>query len=75
MRGQAGDGPALQQHGTLAGIDEADDGFQRRALADAVAPEQPDHLARPDSQRHPVQDVAFAVMGVKLLDGDERRAT
>src|SRR5262249_38075072 len=74
VRGHAGDGLAFQQDRALAGIDEADDRFQRRALADAVAPEQPDDLARPDVQRHPVQDVAFAVVGVNLLDGDERHA-
>ena len=44
------------------------------ALADAVAAEQPDHLARRDLQRDAVQDVALAVIGVQALDADQRLA-
>ena len=45
--------------------------FERRALADAVATEQADHLALADRQGDAVQDVALAVEGVHLLDCDE----
>ena len=54
------------------GVDEAHDGLERGALADAVAAEQADHLSRPDLQRDAVQDVALAVEGVDVLDRDQR---
>ena len=61
-----------KQHSALARTDEPHDGLERGALADAVAPEQPDHLAPADLQRHAVQDVALAVIGVQVLDRDQR---
>ena len=69
--GHAGDRLAFEQHLALARADEAHDGLERRALADAVAAEQAHHLAPPHRQRHAVQDVALAVEGVDVLDGDE----
>ena len=50
---------------------QAHDGLERRALADAVAPEQAHHLAAADVERDAVQDVALAVIGVHVLDRDE----
>jgi hypothetical protein len=52
-------------------MDEAHDGLERGALADAVAAEQPDHLPAPDLERDAVQDVALAIIGVHVLDRDE----
>jgi len=42
--------------------------LQRRALADSVAAEQPDHLAMPDFERDAIQDMALPVIGVDVLD-------
>ena len=42
-------------------------------FADAVAAEQPDHLAGADLERDAVQNVALAVIGVQVLDQDQRR--
>ena len=55
---------ALEHDAALARRDEAHDGLERRALADAVAAEQSHHLAGPHRQRHAVQDVALAIEGV-----------
>jgi hypothetical protein len=52
-------------------MDETHDGLERRALADAVAPEQAHHLPAVDVKRDPVQDVALAVIGVHVLHRDE----
>jgi hypothetical protein len=52
-------------------MDEAGHGLQCRALADTVAPEKADHLPSADFQRHTVQNVALAVVGVNLLDLEE----
>ena len=75
VRRQAGDGVAVEQHGAVARPNEAHDGFQRRAFADAVAAEEADHLAGTDMKRNAVQDVAFAVIGVHVLDQDQRHGT
>jgi hypothetical protein len=53
-------------------MDEPGDRLQRRALADAVPAEQPDHLAAADLERDTVQDVALAVIGVDVLDLEQR---
>lgn len=68
-----GDAVEGHAHQVLAG--EADftsalahdphDRAQRRCLADAVAAEQRDHFALADGHVDAVQDVAFAVPGVK----------
>ena len=73
VRRQAGDVVAVEQHLALARLHQAHDGFERGAFADAVAAEQPDHLAGADLERDAVQDVALAVIGVHVLDQDERR--
>src|ERR1700722_3020830 len=72
MRRQVNDRAALEQHVALAGMDEAGDRLQGRALADAVASQQPDHLAATDFERDAVEDVAFAVIGVDAVDLEER---
>src|SRR5439155_5573514 len=46
--------------------------LQGGALADAVAPQQPDHLAARDLERDAVQDMALAVIGVDVLDPEQR---
>jgi hypothetical protein len=66
-----GGGPALEQHLAPAGMDEAHDCLQCRALADAVAPEEAHHLACPYLERDAMQDMALAVVGVNVLDLDE----
>ena len=71
VRRHACDGLALEQDFALARIDQPHDGLERGALADAVAAQQPDHLAGTDLQRDAVQDVALAVEGVDVLDGHE----
>jgi hypothetical protein len=53
-------------------MDEPHDGLERRALADAVAPEQTYDLSSVDVERDAVQDVALAVIGVHVLHRDER---
>ena len=72
VRRQAGDGVAVEQHRAVARLHQAHDGLERRAFADAVAAEQADHLAGADGERDAVQDVALAVIGVHVLDQDER---
>jgi hypothetical protein len=71
MRRHLRDRPALEQHAAPGRMNEAHDGLERRALADAVAPEQAYHLAGPDLERDTVQDVALAVVGVDVLDLEE----
>src|SRR5438552_367315 len=46
---------------------EAHHRLERGALADAVATEQPHHLARADLDRHPVENVGLAVIGVDVV--------
>src|SRR5437762_14241785 len=53
-------------------MDDPGDRLQGRALADAVATQEPHDLAAPDIQRNTVQDVALAVMGVDFLNLQER---
>src|SRR4051794_1111024 len=67
-----GDRTALEQDAALARMDEAHDGLQGRALADAVAAEEAHHLAPADFERHPVQDMTLAVVGMDVLDLDQR---
>src|SRR5208282_6505162 len=64
-------GPALEAHAPPARTDEPHDGLERRALADAVAPEEPDYLPFPHLEGDAVQNVALAVIGVDVLDLDE----
>ena len=71
VRRQVGDRPAREQHLALLGIDQAHDGLERGALADAVAAQQAHHLAFAHVERNAVQDMALAVIGVHVLDGDE----
>jgi hypothetical protein len=53
-------------------MNEAGHGFQCRALADAVAPEEAHDLPSSDLERDAVQNMAFAVIGVDVLDLEER---
>jgi len=46
----------------------AHDGLERRRLAHAVAAEEADHLAGAHLDRHAVQHVGFAVVGVDVLE-------
>ena len=74
VRRQPGDGIAVEHHRAVARPHQAHDGLQRRALADAVAAEEADHLAGADLERDAVQDMALAVIGVHVLDQDQRHA-
>src|SRR5437762_1008796 len=72
MRREPADRPVLEHDAAGARRHEAGDGFEGRALADAVAPQQPDHLAAPDLERNAVQDMALAVIGMDVLDQEQR---
>src|SRR5260370_286102 len=50
---------------------QPDDRLEGRALADAVAAQEPDDLPATDRERDGVQDVALAVVAVNVLDGEE----
>ncbi len=62
MRGQAGDIGALPPYRTGADRARAHDRAQQTCLADAVAPEQARHGARPRIERHAPQCDGGAVM-------------
>ena len=64
---------ALEQHRAPARMHQAHHRLQGGGLADAVSPEQADHLAVADLQGYALQDVAFAVKSVNPLDAEERR--
>ena len=49
-----------------AGADPAGDGLEQRGLADAVAAEHADHLARTHGEVDALHDVAGAVMSVQV---------
>src|SRR5260370_26643104 len=70
---QMGDRPTLKQHPPLARMDEPHDRLERRALANPVATEEADHLAYSDSERDPVENMALAVIGMDIVDFDQRR--
>src|SRR5690606_6254766 len=59
--------------GLQRGVVDAGDGAQRRGLAGAVAAEQSQDLAVADIEAHALHDVALAVIGVDILDGEEGR--
>src|SRR5271157_970210 len=75
MRWRAVDRNAGEPHRSLARTNKSHDGLERRAFAHAVAAEQADHLAGRDVERHAVKDMALAVIGVHVLDTNERRGT
>jgi hypothetical protein len=70
--GQAGDGIAVEQHAAVARLHQAHDGLERGRLADAVTAEQAHHFTRLHVQGDAVKDVALAVIGVHVLDQDDR---
>jgi hypothetical protein len=72
VRGQAGDGIAVEQHTAVAWLHQAHDGLERGRLADAVPAEQAHHFAPLHVERDAVQDVALAVIGMHILDQDDR---
>ncbi len=72
MRRQALDRVALEDDAPLGRVNEAGYGLEGRALADAVAAQQSYHFAAADFERDPVEDVAFAVIGVDALNLEER---
>src|SRR5262249_26706108 len=73
VRRQPCDRIAAKLYAALGWAHQTHDGFQRGAFADAVTPEQPDYLTRPNMQRHAVRDMAPAVIGMQILDRDQRR--
>jgi hypothetical protein len=62
---------AAQAHAALPGPRDPHDRAERRGLAGAVAADEGDHLALADRQRHALQNVRLAVVGVDLLDGEQ----
>src|SRR5262249_11902078 len=64
---QAGDVAPLEPHTAGGGAHQSHDRLERRRLADAVAPEQADDLASADLDRHAMQNVGLAVVGVDVL--------
>ena len=62
---------AAQAHVTPLGPRDAHDRAERRCLAGAVAPDERDHLALTDRQRHALEDVGLAIVGVDVLDGEQ----
>jgi hypothetical protein len=54
-----------------ARLHETHDALEGGAFADTVASEQADHLAPAYLERHSIQDVALAVVGVQVLDFHE----
>ncbi len=57
-----------------AGAQPAGDGLEQRGLADAVAAEHADHLARAHREVDALHDVAGAVMSVQVRDREHRQA-
>jgi hypothetical protein len=71
VRREVGDRLALEEHPATARTDEPHDRLQGRALTDPVAAEEAHHLALAHFERHPVEDMALAVVGMDILDFDE----
>src|SRR5688572_2907260 len=68
VRRYSADGLAFEGDATFGRSHEPGDRLQRGRLADTVAPEETDDLARAHLDRHPVQDVRLAVVGVDVLE-------
>ena len=64
--GGAVDARAVEGDLAAAGADPAGDGLEQRGLADAVAAEHADHLARAHGEVDALHDVAGAVMSVQV---------
>ena len=71
VRRQAGNRLALEQHLPWLGLTRPMMVLSVVLLPTPLRPSRPDHLARADHERHAVQDVALAVVGVQVLDLDE----
>src|SRR4029077_12528240 len=71
VRREMGDRLALEEHPATARTDEPHDRLQGRALTDPVAAEEAHPLALAHFERHPVEDMALAVIGMDILDFDE----
>jgi hypothetical protein len=63
---------ALEHHFAVARRIEADDRIHQRGFADAVAPEQSENLALLELQRQPLKHIGVAVIGVDVLDFENR---
>ncbi|MCY1376143.1 hypothetical protein D9M69_636130 [compost metagenome] len=71
--GGARHGPALDEHATATGFDDAHERLEQGGLAHAVAAHQADGLALADGEVHAAQDVAGAVVGVQARGLNQRR--
>jgi hypothetical protein len=71
-RGFLGDVVALEHDLAAARRIEADDRIHQRGLADAVAPEQAEDLALLELQRQPLENVGVPVIGVDVLNFENR---
>jgi len=69
IRREAGDVAPFEPYVAFGMAHQPHDRLERRRLADAVPPEQPDNLAGADLDRHAVQDVGLAVIGMDVLQG------
>ena len=62
---------AAHAHMTPARSRDAHDRAQRRRLAGAVASDERDHLAFGGRQRHALENMGLAVVGMDVLDGEK----
>src|SRR2546427_704652 len=67
-----GDVVIPEAHAAATWLRKSDHGSDQRGLAHAVAAEDGHDLARRDVERHTVQHVALAVVGVDVTDGQHR---
>ena len=72
VRRQPDEITALERDRAGGGVHEAHDRLEGRRLADAVAAEQANDLARPDVDADAVEDVGLAVVRVDVAEGQHQ---
>jgi hypothetical protein len=60
----------VEPDAAMGGANDAHDAFECRRLAYAVPPEETDQFPLLQFKRHPVQDVAFPIIAMDVLDLD-----
>jgi hypothetical protein len=65
---------ALEAHAPAGRRDRAGNALERGRLARAVAPQQRDQLGLAHGERHALQHMALAVVGVQAFDFEDVRA-
>ena len=73
VRPHGGDVQPTEREGAAEAAGDADDRIDQGGLAGAVAPEQRQHLAFAQRQRHRGQHHRFAVAGAQAIDGEKIR--